>query len=240
MADTLLRCFGCCCCCASCAALLCSAAGAALLLLRYCFGRGAGEVAGTMTGYAQIAADAAADEAELGKEGVADGKERVVIEVVGFETEGAPSGSFLGRRRVLLAVLAVLVLATGVLLLGLGCSDRTCSKYSYAQVQAALSKVLHIKDKQVQEQAEEIEELKKEVAEEAEEAEVAEEEAEVAQGEAAEAIEEAKEAEESAEAADEEAEAADQAAEVAEEKLALLASNVSGSKPAAPATPVQG
>ena len=192
-----------------------------------------------MAGYAQIAAeDAAADAEELVKEGdaAANGKERVVIEVFGFETEGAPTGSLLTRRRVLLAVLAVLVLTTGALLLGLGCSDRTCRKYSYVQVQAALRKALHIKDKQVQELAEEIKELQAKVAEEAKVAEVAEDRAEEAQAKAEEAAEEA-------ESAIQEAEAADQAAEVAEEKLAkakLPASNVSRSKPAAPATPVQG
>ncbi len=130
-----------------------------------------------------------------------------------------------------LAVLAVLLLATAALLLGLGCSDRTCSKYSYAQVQAALSKALHIKDRTVQEQAKEIEELKEEVAVEAEKVEEAEEEAE-------EAEEEAEEAEEEAEEAEEEAVEADIKAEEAENKL--VASNVSVSKPAAPAAPVQG
>jgi hypothetical protein len=156
-------------------------------------------------GYARVAAEGAEEDCEaMLRE---DGNQPVVVEVTGFE-EGAPAQGSWRRRRVALVALGVLVFAAVGMLLGLGCSDRACKKFSYAQVQAALST-----------QAKEIEELKEEVAEEATEVEEAQQEAGAAEKEAEEKTEEAEVA---AEAADAEAEAVEEEVDMVLEEVDMV------------------
>jgi hypothetical protein len=121
---------------------------------------------GTMTraGYPTVASVAEVEACEVLAQGA------VEVEGAGGFKEGTPARLSWRQRCVVLVVLVVLSVSWAGVLLGLGCSDRACSRFSYAQAQAGLKKALHLEDQEVEEHAETVEGLREDVGGEAGEA----------------------------------------------------------------------